>query len=76
MTLCVFWLLVLQAVVIEGLRSQPEWNGQRGLVQDCDVERGRYGLLIKGRGRRPLGVRLECCRLESVVEQEGCADAV
>ena len=61
---------LLQAVVIEGLRSQPEWNGQRGLVQGCDVERGRYALLVAGRDR-PLGVKLDSCRLESVVEREG-----
>ena len=59
---------------MEGLRSQPEWNGQRGLVQDCDMQRGRYALIIDGRPR-PLGVRLDCCRLESVTEQEGCTDA-
>ena len=57
-------------MTVEGLCSQPEWNGQRGLVQDCGMERGRYTLLIAGRDRRPLGVRLDCCRLESVVERE------
>ena len=60
------------AVIVEGLRSllrnQPEWNGKRGLVQSCEGN-GRYGLLVKGRAR-PLGVRLECCRLESIVEHE------
>jgi hypothetical protein len=57
------------AVVVEGLRSQPEWNGKRGLVQSFDEQRGRYALLVKGRAR-PLGVPLGCCRLESLVEQE------
>ena len=55
------------AVVVQGLRGQPEWNGRRGLVQSFDEEKGRYGLLVKARAR-PLGVRLECCRLESMVE--------
>ena len=44
-------------------------NGNRGLVQGFDKEQGRYTLLVKGR-QRPLGVRLDCCRLESMVEQE------
>ena len=57
------------AVVVEGLLSQPEWNGKRGLVLSFDEERGRYRLLVKGRAAL-LGVRLECCRLESMVEQE------
>ena len=65
-----------QAVMVEGLRSQPKWNGRRGLVQDCDMERGRYALLIEGRERPlKLGVRFECCRLESVVAQEECTAA-
>ena len=57
------------AVVVEGLRAQPEWNGKRGLVQSFDEEKGRYRLLVRGRAG-PLGVRLECCRLESMVEHE------
>ena len=57
------------AVIVEGLRSQPEWNGKRGLVQSFDEEKGRYRLLVKGRVG-PLGVRLACCRLESMVEHE------
>ena len=57
------------AVIVEGVRSQPEWNGRRGLVQTSDEERGRYELLVKGR-TRSLGVPLGCCRLESMVEQE------
>ena len=57
------------AVIVEGLVSQPELNGQRGLVQSFDVERGRYALLVKGR-ERPLGVKLACCRLESLVQRE------
>ena len=51
------------------MRSQPEWNGKRCLVKSIDAEQGRYRLLVKGRAR-PLGVKLECCRLESLVEQE------
>ena len=57
------------AVIVEGLRSQPEWNGKRGLVKSVDAEQGRYRLLVKGRAR-PLGVKLDSCRLESLVEQE------
>ena len=57
------------AVIVEGLRSQPEWNGKRFLVESIDAEQGRYQLLVKGRAR-PLGVKLECCRLESLVKQE------
>ena len=57
------------AVIVEGVRSQSEWDGRRGLVQSVDAARGRYKLLVKGR-KRPLGVSLACCRLESVVEQE------
>ena len=33
------------------------------------MEQGRYRLLVKGRAQ-PLRVKLECCRLESLVEQE------
>ena len=54
---------------MEGLRSQPEWNGKRGLVQSFNADKGRYRLLVKDHAG-PLGVRLECCRLESMVEQE------
>ena len=57
------------AVIVEGLISQPEWNGTRLLVKSIDAEQGRYRLLVKGRAR-PLGVKLECCRLESLVEQD------
>ena len=57
------------AVVVEGLRAQPEWNGKRGLVQSFDKEKGRHRLLVKGRAGL-LGVRLACCRLESMVEHE------
>ena len=56
------------AVIVEGLRSQPEWNGKRGLVQSVDAEQGRYALLVKGRAR-PLGVKLDSCRLQSLVKQ-------
>ena len=51
------------------MRSQPEWNGKRCLVKSIDAEQGRYRLLVKGRAQ-PLGVKLECCRLHSLVEQE------
>ena len=54
-------------MIVEGLCGQPEWNGKRGLVQSFDVEKGRYRLLVKGRAGF-LGVRLECCRLESIVD--------
>ena len=56
------------AVIVEGVRSKPEWNGRRGLVQSFDYQRGRYALLVEGRSR-PLSVPPGCCRLESVVEQ-------
>ena len=55
------------AMIVEGLISQPEWNGKRLLVVDAD--QGRYRLLVKGRARL-LGVKLDCCRLESLVKQE------
>ena len=42
---------------------------QRGLVESADEEQGRYRLLMKGRSR-PLGVKLDSCRLESMVKQE------
>ena len=59
------------AVIVEGLRSQPEWNGARGLVQSFDESKGRYKLLVKERERTlQLGVKIECCRLEWMVEQE------
>ena len=61
--------MVGTAVVVEGLRSQPEWNGTRGLVHSFDVQTGRYRLIVKEQERH-LNVRLGCCRLESVVEQE------
>ena len=54
---------------MQGLRNQPEWNGERGLVQSFSEDKGRYRLLVKDHAG-PLGVRLECCRLESMVEQE------
>ena len=54
---------------MEGLRSQPEWNGKRGLVQSFNADKGRYRLIVKDHAG-PLDVRLECCRLESMVEQE------
>ena len=57
------------AVIVEGMRSKPEWNDRRGLVQSFDAGRGRYALLVKGRAQ-PLSVPPGCCRLESVVEQE------
>ena len=69
MTLCSPRLGPGTAVIVEGVSSKPEWNGQRGLVQSFDEQRGRYALLVKGRAR-PLGVPPGCCRLESVVEQE------
>ena len=62
-------------MVVEGLRAQPEWNGKRGLVQSFDEEKGRYRLLVKGRPGL-LGVRLECCLLESMVEHERQLHAV
>ena len=57
------------AVIVEGVISQPAWNGRRGLVQSFDAARGRYALLVQERAR-PLGVKLECCRLESLAERE------
>ena len=56
-------------MIVEGLCGQPEWNGKRGLVHSFDEEKGRYRLLVKGRAGF-LDVRLACCRLESMVEQE------
>ena len=63
------------AVIVEGLRGQPEWNGKRGLVQSFDKGKGRHRLLVKGRTGL-LGVRLECCKLESIVEHERQLHAV
>ena len=54
------------AVIVHGLRGQPEWNGKRGLVHSVHAEKGRYRLLVKGRTGL-LGVRLECFKLESMV---------
>ena len=47
-------------------------RGYRGPAQPAgvDMERERYTLLIAGR-QHPLGVKLDSCRLESVVEREG-----
>ena len=56
------------AVIVEGLISQPKWNGRRLLVESVDEEQGRYRLLVKGRAR-PLGVKLDCCKLQSLVTQ-------
>ena len=56
------------AVIVRGLRSQPEWNGKRGLIKSFDAARGRYALLIKGR-TRPLGVKFDCCMLEPLAGQ-------
>ena len=56
-------------MIVEGLRSQTEWNGKRFLVKSVDAGRGRYRLLVTGRAQ-PLGVKLECCRLQSLVQQE------
>jgi hypothetical protein len=58
------------AVIVEGLDAAPEWNGKRGLVESYDAAKGRYRLLMKGRGSKPLGVRVACCKLEFAVEQE------
>ena len=57
------------AVTVQGLRGQPKWNGTRGLVLSIDKVQGRYRLLVKGLAH-PLGVRLECCTLESMVKQK------
>ena len=38
-------------------------------MKSVDAEQGRHRLLVKGRAK-PLGVKLECCRLESLVEQD------
>jgi hypothetical protein len=57
------------AVIVEGLDAAPEWNGKRGLVESYDAAKGRYQLLVKGR-TKPLGVKVACCKLEFVVEQE------
>ena len=57
------------AVIVEGLVAAPEWNGQRGIVQHYDEETGRYQLLIKGR-KPTLNVKLDRCRLDSVMNEE------
>jgi hypothetical protein len=56
------------AVIVEGLTVAPEWNGKRGLVKSYDAQ-GRYRLLVKGR-TKALGVKVACCKLEFVAEQE------
>ena len=57
------------AVIVEGLDAAPEWNGKRGLVESYDTEKGRYRLLVHGRNKT-LGVKVACCKLEFVAEQE------
>eukprot|EP01046_Picozoa_sp_COSAG06_P007951 COSAG06_NODE_397_length_16244_cov_230.792320_11_plen_470_part_00 len=57
------------AVIVEGLDAAPEWNGKRGLVESYDAAKGRYRLLVKGR-TKPLGVKVACCKLEFVAEQD------
>jgi tetratricopeptide (TPR) repeat protein len=57
------------AVIVEGLDGAPEWNGKRGLVESYDAEKGRYRLLVKGRNKT-LGVKVPCCKLEFVAEQD------
>ena len=57
------------AVIVEGLDAAPEWNGKRGLVESYDTEKGWYRLLVHGRNKT-LGVKVACCKLEFVAEQE------
>ena len=40
------------AVIVEGLISQPEWNGKRLLVESVDAEQGATSCSPRG-GRDP-----------------------
>ena len=62
------------AVIVEGLGSQLEWNGKRGLVKSFDHVEFSYELLFEGR-ELPLGVQFGCCVLESLAGQEEAAGA-
>jgi hypothetical protein len=57
------------AVLVEGLGSAPELNGLRGLIKDFDEDKGRYAVVLQER-KKPVGLRQQCCRLESTCERE------
>lgn len=53
------------AIMIQGVESVPELNGQRGLVEGFDEEKGRYRIAITGRARA-IGLRPANCLLTAV----------
>ena len=55
------------AVIIQGLEKTPQWNGQRGLIQDFDTEKRRYAVKIEGRDRT-LALNMGCCMPEAFVD--------